>query len=364
MFDLKMRQQSQNVCLILNNFSGHKINYKPTNVHIEFFKPNLTAFVQPLDAGVIRCFKAHYRRAFCQRALDLDDAGERDVYNITLLESMLMAKDAWDSIASTTIEHCWDHTEIQRPPIMLRLPPTGTPQTRSDPKITAAWTILEEFATTDMCLPEAEQALKDHFRDQYIDSEWRPALDAVMSAENDTSVALENIKKLRLTSGLNPSNTSPDSPLHTPTTQCATLEADLMASVVELKSRNRIFGPLATIEELVNPVEEQENEDSLNGPMNDANIVAQVRHEQALNVEEVSENEGSDDDDESEDRTQNGPGTTEMVEICQRLESVCLGTGVGNALELSKNLRRFRAELVRMRMANARQVTLDTLWKK
>ena len=37
-----------------------------------------------------------------------------------------------------------------------------------------------------------------------------------------------------------------------------------------------------------------------------------------------------------------------MVEICQRLESVCLGTGVGNALELSKNLHHFRAELVRM----------------
>ena len=354
-----MRQQNRNVCLTLDNFSGHDINYEPTNVRIVFFEPNLTAFVQPLDAGVIRCFKAHYRRAFCQRALDLDDAGERDVYDINLLESMLMAKDAWDDISSTTIEHCWDHTEIQRPPIMLRVPPAGTQQTCPNSQVETAWAILEEFATTDMCLPEAEQALKDHFQDQYVNSEWRPALDAVMAAENDTSIALENVKKLQLTSSLDSSTTSP---MHAPTTQCADLEADLMASVVELKNRNRIFGPLATVEELVNPVEEQENEDSLNEAIDDGDIVAQVHREQASNVEEVSEDERS--DDESEDTTQNGLGTTEIVELCKQLETVCLGTAVGNALELTRNLRHFRAELLRTRMANARQVTLDSMWKR
>lgn len=363
MFDLKMREQNCNVCLTLDNFSGHDINYQPTNVQITFFEPNLTAFVQPLDAGVIRCFKAHYRRAFCRRALLLDDAKERDIYNLTLLEAMLMAKNAWDSISPTTIEHCWDHTEIQRPPIVFRLPPARTAHASSDSQATAAWAILEEFATTDMGLPEAEQALKDHFKGQYVDREWRPALDAVMAAENDTSVALESIKKLRLTSCPNPCATPTTFPLHTPTTQCASLEADLMTSVAELRSRNRIFGPLITIEELVNPVEEQENQDSLNGStmMNDSDIIAQVRHEQALECGDVEEVVSEDDSE--EDVAQDGLGTTEIIEICRQLENACLGTGVGNSLDLSINLRRFRAKLVQKRIENARQVTLDSLWK-
>jgi hypothetical protein len=320
MFDLKMHQQNHNVCLTLDNFLGHDINYQPTNVQIEFFEPNLTAFVQPLDAGVIRCFKAHYRRAFCQRALDLDDAGEHNIYNVTLLEAMLMAEDAWDSILSTTIEHCWDHTKIQCPPIMLRLPQACIAQTSSDSQATAAWTILKEFATTDMGLPEAEQALKDHFEDQYIDSEWRPALDAVMAAENDTSVALENIKKFRLTSYPNPSAVLTTFPLHTPTAQCTSFEADLMESVAELKNQNRIFGPLATIEELVNPVEEQQNQDSLNGPMNESDIIAQVHHEQALkrgDIEEVV----SEEEDSEEDVAQDGLGTTTGTEMNRGLQA-------------------------------------------
>jgi hypothetical protein len=216
MFDLKMHQQNHYICLTLDNFSGHRITYQLTNVHIEFFEPNLTAFIQPLDAGIICCFKAHYHQGLCQHALDLNDVGKQDIYNIILLKAMLMANEAWDSISSATVEHCWNHTRIQCPPITICLP--HTQQKHVDPSKAAAWTILEEFATMDMGLPEAEKALKDCLGDQYVDKEWRPALDAVMAAENDTDLVLENVKKLQLTSGLDsPTTPTSPSPLHAPT---------------------------------------------------------------------------------------------------------------------------------------------------
>jgi hypothetical protein len=55
----------------------------------------MTSFVQPLDAGIIQCFKAHYRHAFCIRAIDLDAAGEDDIYGINLLKIMHMARRSW-----------------------------------------------------------------------------------------------------------------------------------------------------------------------------------------------------------------------------------------------------------------------------
>jgi hypothetical protein len=74
--------------------------------HIEFFAPNMTSFVQPLDAGIIRCFKAHYQHAFCIRAIDLDDAGEDDIYGINLFEIMHMARRSWDAVSKDAIKNC------------------------------------------------------------------------------------------------------------------------------------------------------------------------------------------------------------------------------------------------------------------
>jgi hypothetical protein len=107
--DKHFRDQNRKVCLWVDNFSAHEIAYKPTNIRIEFFAPNMTSFVQPLDAGIIRCFKAHYRRAFCERAIELDDAGVDDIYQLNLLKVMLMAKAAWDAITPETIKNCWKH---------------------------------------------------------------------------------------------------------------------------------------------------------------------------------------------------------------------------------------------------------------
>jgi hypothetical protein len=97
----------------MDNFSAHNISYTPRNVRIEHFEPNLTPFVQPLNAGIIHCFKAHYRYAFCLCAIELDDAGEQEIYKINLYEAMVMARGAWNAVESATIRNCWDHTKIQ-----------------------------------------------------------------------------------------------------------------------------------------------------------------------------------------------------------------------------------------------------------
>ena len=98
--------------MTLDNFPGHMIVYQPTNIELISFEPNLTSYVQPLDAGIIRSFKAYYRKAFCARAIAMDDAGESDIYKINLLEVMLMARQAWDVISPETIRNCWRHTGI------------------------------------------------------------------------------------------------------------------------------------------------------------------------------------------------------------------------------------------------------------
>lgn len=98
---------------MLDNFSGHYIQYDPKNMWLLFFAPNMTSYVQPLDAGIIHCFKAHYRREFCSHAIAKDELGKRDIYKINLLEGMLMEKRAWNKVDNLTLKNCWMHTKIQ-----------------------------------------------------------------------------------------------------------------------------------------------------------------------------------------------------------------------------------------------------------
>jgi hypothetical protein len=113
MLNHDFKSQNCKVCLLLDNFAGYKISYKPQNIHLEPLAPNMTSFVQPLDSGIIQCFKAHYQQAFYYHAIELDEAGEDDIYKINLLKVMLMANAAWDTVSTEMIHNCWNHAKIQ-----------------------------------------------------------------------------------------------------------------------------------------------------------------------------------------------------------------------------------------------------------
>jgi hypothetical protein len=197
----------------------------------------------------------------------------------------------------------------------------------------------------------------NHFGNRCVDKKWRPALDAVMVAENDTAAALKVVKELRDSS--NPA-ASAVLPLHARTAQCTDLEEDLMSSIKMLKSRNRIFGSLLTIEELISPPEERENEDNLQS-LNDDEIVAQVHYEKALEQGEIIEID-SEEEEEEDDNLLPQVTTAKALEMCQILSSFCLESGAGSAMELSRILRRFRAEVSQDYMKNMKQSILVDLW--
>ena len=107
-----MKQEGRHILLHADNFSEHYVDYEPSNIRLEFFEPNLTAHVQPLDASIIRCVKALYRRALCERALDLEEAGKEDLFKINVLEAMQTLKKSWAEVKPSTIANCWRHTVI------------------------------------------------------------------------------------------------------------------------------------------------------------------------------------------------------------------------------------------------------------
>lgn len=66
-FDRDMKRQGRKVCLLLDNCSAHQIDdVVLTNTEVEYFPPNCTSLIQPLDQGVIVSLKRAYRSRLMQ----------------------------------------------------------------------------------------------------------------------------------------------------------------------------------------------------------------------------------------------------------------------------------------------------------
>ena len=113
-WDRELRNEGRKILLLQDNFSGHIVPDTLTNIRVENFEPNLTSHIQLNDQGIIRCFKAHYCARFFDRSVDLYDAGTTpsEIYTINQLEAMVMAKQAWNEVDTTTIRNCWDKSGI------------------------------------------------------------------------------------------------------------------------------------------------------------------------------------------------------------------------------------------------------------
>lgn len=61
-WDEELKLFGRKVLLLLDNFSGHYIDYEPSNIKLLYLMPNSTSLSQPLDAGIIKNFKDKYNK--------------------------------------------------------------------------------------------------------------------------------------------------------------------------------------------------------------------------------------------------------------------------------------------------------------
>lgn len=220
-----------------------------------------------------------------------------------------------------------------------------------------------------MSLSDAESQLQAHLGNQFVDSNWQTALTAVIEAEKDTKKALETIDDLckaaisRL--GLKfwiPAR--PTNPVATKSQQPLSVKEDLMGKVKLLKSHNHIFGDVPTVEELLDPVEEREQEEAvMDGSVK--GIIKQVQKELAEVNREVIEVDESDGDDEHEADKSPVQSCHNLISHCQQLVQSCMQYGdPQTSLDLANQLLKFRAVLRRDELLNSTQTTLDRFFEK
>ncbi|CAF1258618.1 unnamed protein product [Rotaria sordida] len=98
--------QKRKIILFLDNAPCHPVDIELSNIKLQYFPPNTTSKLQPLDQGIIHAFKTHYRKhlvkhiiARCITAQTLDDI------KITHLDAIYWIDAAWKAVTHTTIRN-------------------------------------------------------------------------------------------------------------------------------------------------------------------------------------------------------------------------------------------------------------------
>ena len=188
---------------------------------------------------------------------------------------------------------------------------------------------------------------------------------AIDCAENDAVAAVTAIKALAsksLTTGpqsASPTTTTISHNPRPPLPQLDALENDLMGQVVELQKRKRIRGAPLSLEEMLNPIEEDcVGETGYEFPRGDEDIVAKV-------TEEAHGDDGEDsDDDEAENVAGEVTKPGEALEICARMERLCLEYASSDicVVDLQNHIRKLRAHFRRLDDQSRVQVGLEHFW--
>ncbi|GBL81922.1 Tigger transposable element-derived protein 6 [Araneus ventricosus] len=113
--DKKMRLQKLKIILFIDNCTPH-LDLKLKNMRVEFVPTNCTSQLQPLDLGIIRSFKAHYRKQLVRKLLlflgsgDLQDASEAKT---NVLEALNVISAAWDSVDKKCVTNSFNKAGVR-----------------------------------------------------------------------------------------------------------------------------------------------------------------------------------------------------------------------------------------------------------
>lgn len=110
--DSKFKAIHKKVLLFVDNAACHKIcdDTVLQNIKVVFLPANTTSLIQPLDQGVIRSFKCHYRKNIVSKQLLHLECGlslKEFSKKIDVLEALQMIKSAWFNVTPETICNCF-----------------------------------------------------------------------------------------------------------------------------------------------------------------------------------------------------------------------------------------------------------------
>ena len=105
-----MKQQRQHILMFLDNAASHSHELKFSNIELKFLPANTTSVLQPLDQGIIRAFKACYRKLIISSLptkIDQTQTAAQLCKELTVPYAIHWVSRAWNNTQDSTIQKCF-----------------------------------------------------------------------------------------------------------------------------------------------------------------------------------------------------------------------------------------------------------------
>ena len=111
--DKLMTKRKRSIVMIVDNCPAHPHVPGLKSIKLVFLPPNTTSVTQPMDQGVIRNLKLHYRKLIIQKKIRAVDT--KTEFSISVLDALRMLNNAWAKVTSATISNCYKHAGFKYP---------------------------------------------------------------------------------------------------------------------------------------------------------------------------------------------------------------------------------------------------------
>jgi len=113
--DTKFQKENRKVIFFFDNCSAHPkdIQTKLCAITLHFFPPNLTSILQPMDRGIIRSLKVHYRNDIVVKLID-DMENNLKATKISVLDCINNISKIWETkVTPSIIQNCFGKAGFQ-----------------------------------------------------------------------------------------------------------------------------------------------------------------------------------------------------------------------------------------------------------
>ena len=175
----KLRLESRSVLLLMDNAGCHPPDMFFSNIKIVFLPANTTSVLQPLDLGIIKTFKVHYRKflmKFVLSKIDTCSNASQVVKSVTILHAVRWVAEAWKYVSEITVKKCFRQAGILKQDFsVVDLPSEADP-----------FADLDETSDSG----HAEEELT-HLMNAVQGQDCACTLEEIFAAENDVPICSE-----------------------------------------------------------------------------------------------------------------------------------------------------------------------------
>ncbi|GFT24478.1 tigger transposable element-derived protein 6 [Trichonephila clavipes] len=108
------KREKRHLLLFLDNCTVHNNAPLLSNVKLQFFPPNSTSKLQPLDQGIMHNSKTFYRREIVKSVLD-NLENQQNVTTISILTVLIMIDKSWRAVTPLTIHSFFKKSDFLSP---------------------------------------------------------------------------------------------------------------------------------------------------------------------------------------------------------------------------------------------------------